>query len=109
MGNWYSNDYQTIINQQKRRINELETENTQLKKQKLTLSHTQTSRAHLMEWIDKQLDDPANNITLMPDKMERKLKAQMFGMFLNLLDYVLETTTIRFMGQEVVLDIRSKQ
>ena len=60
----------------------------------------QVSRAKILECIDKQLDDPNNNITLMPDCIERQLKAQIFTMFLNLLDELLLTTRMELMGHE---------
>lgn len=69
---------------------------------------TPISRENIMEWVDKQLDDPANNIGFIPDKIERQLKAQIFGTVLNMLDFILETTKVEIMGHQITFDIGSK-
>jgi len=114
MGNWFSSNeiLEKIIEDQKERIINLNAEIARLKLEKtrnLGGAHTQISRDKLLSWIDNQLDMPENNIGFIPDKIERKLKAQIYTTVLNMLDYILETTTIDFMGQTIKFDITSEK
>jgi len=68
-------------------------------------SKSPISREKILEWVDKQLDDPANNIGFIPDKIERQLKSQIFLTVLNMLDYILETTKIEMMGHQISFDM----
>jgi len=114
MGNWFSthDKMQHVIEQQAQAIIELKQQISVLQQN----THPATApklpsvvRKRLLEWIDKQLADPENNITLMPDIIERQLKAQIFGMFLNMIDYILETTSIDFMGHKIKFDLVADQ
>jgi len=112
MGNWISSNEQltNTIEQQAQAIVELKQQVAELQKNNGSPTRPKlpsVSRKKLLVWIDKQLDDPANNITAMPDFMERQLKAQIFGMLLNMIDYILETTRIDFMGHSIKFDLFS--
>jgi len=114
MGNWFSSNevLEKIIEDQKETIINL---NAELAKLKLEKSRnfggplTKISKDKLLNWIDAQLDMPENNIGFIPDKIERKLKGQIYMTVLNMLDYILETTTIDFMGHTVKFDISSEK
>ena len=70
------------------------------------MSFTKISRAKIMEWVDDQLKNSEANIAWMPDYVERQLKTDIFTMLLALIDHILETTKIDFMGHEMRFDIQ---
>lgn len=114
MGNWFSSTavLDKIIAEQKETITNLNAEIARLRLEKsrnLAGPLTKISREKLLSWIDNQLDMPENNIGFVPDKIERKLKTQIYTTILNMLDYILETTTVDFMGQTIKFDITSEK
>jgi hypothetical protein len=109
MGNWLSSDEElrNTIAEQKKEIQDLKQAVSQLQSPSMAITPKlpNVSREKIMAWVDKQLDDPDNNIGFMPDSIERKFKAQIFGMVLNMFDYMLETTKIEFMGHEIKFNL----
>jgi hypothetical protein len=63
------------------------------------------SNEKIMEWIDAEISKPENNITWMPDGVEKKLKLQIFTIFLNLIDHMLSTTKIEFINHKISINI----
>jgi predicted Ser/Thr protein kinase len=105
MGQWLS----STKNEQQQRIEELEAEVAALKQQINNAPNVtnapkmaKISRKHLEDWIDGQLQKKT-----VFSVLEKKAEAHIFGMMLDMIEHILETTKGEFMGQEIIFDMVS--
>ena len=57
------------------------------------------------EFVDKLLANNSINMSLMPDYIEKKLYKNVFSICLGILDTLLDTVKIEFMGHKIVIDL----
>lgn len=65
------------------------------------------SRQYLDKEIDKILANKDVNMSLIPDKLERKLYHNIFGMFFGLMDELSKSTSFNFMGHSLNFQIQA--
>lgn len=65
----------------------------------------EVSKKRVDEFVEKILADENVNIKYLPDFVERQIYKNVFNLMINLLDNVLETTTISFLGHKMTIDI----
>jgi len=63
------------------------------------------SKDKLNDYIDKLLENSDTNISYLPDFVEKKIYTNILGIALNILDDILETTSINFIGHKITLDL----
>lgn len=56
-------------------------------------------------FVDKLLENQSINMSLMPDYIEKQLYKNVFSICLGILDTVLDTVKIEFMGHKIVIDL----
>lgn len=66
---------------------------------------TELSRTRVNEFVDKLLEDDNVNIKYLPDFVERRIYQNVFNILVNILDNIVETTTINIMGHHLILDV----
>lgn len=64
------------------------------------------SKKKIKDHVDKILENSDTNISYLPDFVERKIYENIFGIVLNLLDDILETTSIKLIGHEISFDLK---
>lgn len=95
-------EYEKIISDKNEEIEKLK---------EIIKSHTQKqnqksiSKQNIMAWVEAEISKPENNITWMPDGVEKKFKLQIFTIFLNLIDHMLSTTKIEFINHKISFSI----
>lgn len=67
------------------------------------------SKHNIELFVDNMLKDPDINIGVLPDVIERKIYINMFKIMLGILDNLLDSTKIEFMGHEIAFDLKSHQ
>jgi ABC-type anion transport system duplicated permease subunit len=75
------------------------------KEQKIKKKISNVSKEKINTIVDKLLKNPDTNISYLPDFVEKKIYTNVFGIVLNLLDDVLDTTAINFLGHKIKLDL----
>lgn len=65
------------------------------------------SRLKIEEFVDKMLEDENVNIKYLPDFVEKKIYINVFNLVLGLLDNLMDSTKIEFMGHHIKLDLQS--
>lgn len=70
---------------------------------------TKVSTQEIKKYVEEMLKNKDVNIKMLPDFVERKIYQNMFEMILGMVDHILETTKIDFMGHEILFDVREKQ
>ena len=85
----------------KHKINLLENNNQKAKKQ-----ITEVSKDKIGHYVEKLLENSDTNISYLPDFVEKKIYTNILTVCLNLLDDMLETTSIKFVGHEIAFDLR---
>jgi len=63
------------------------------------------SEQQIDEFVDKLLANSSINMSLMPDYIEKKLYKNVFSICLGILDTVLDTVSIEFLGHKIVVDL----
>lgn len=105
MGVWWSNTQLRELEQVKKERDELRREIDELK-QRPPIKLTCVSKEVIEKLADAQMTKA--NIPWMPDGIERRLKVEMLLLVANMVDHVLETSRVEFMGHEVKLDLIQK-
>ncbi len=97
-------EYEKIISDKNEEIEKLK-EIIKIQNQNQNQKPKSVSQENIMAWIDAEISKPENNITWMPDGVEKKLKLQIFTIFLNLIDHMLTTTKIEFVNHKISFSI----
>lgn len=64
------------------------------------------SRQRIDEFVEQMLQDPAINISYLPDVVERQIYRNVFQVMLGTLDKLLHDSSIRFLGHEITMSLR---
>jgi signal transduction histidine kinase len=67
---------------------------------------TEVSKDKIKEYVDNLLENSDTNISYLPDFVEKKIYTNILGVALKVLDDMLQTTTIKFLGHEIAFDLR---
>jgi hypothetical protein len=67
---------------------------------------TELSRKRIDAVVEQLLADPEVNIKYFPDGIERQIYRNIFTIMINLLDNLVDTTNIKFMGHKLVFDLQ---
>lgn len=76
-------------------------------KQKIKL--TELSKDRIEEFVEELVSDENVNIGYLPDFVEKQIYRNVFTMLIGLLDNVIDSTNIEFMGHEITFDIHPKE
>lgn len=120
MGSWFSSCGDEALRRElkdlKLKVSELEDENKRLTRL-LTVHNTEFSTSEnslkissvsqeiIESLVDAEMADPDHNIAWMPDGIERRLKVEIMMLVANMIDHMLETTRVQFMGHEMRFDL----
>ena len=63
------------------------------------------SKIRINQFVEKILEDENVNIKYLPDFVERQIYRNVFTILINLLENILETTSIKFLGHNLTFDI----
>jgi len=74
-------------------------------KQRAKLSN-ELSKKRINKLVDELLADPDVNIKYFPDGIERQIYRNVFTIMINLLDNLVDTTSVNFMGHKLVFDLQ---
>jgi signal transduction histidine kinase len=66
----------------------------------------EVSKDKIKHYVDNLLANSDTNIAYLPDFVEKKIYTNILGVALKVLDDMLQTTTIRFLGHEIAFDLR---
>ena len=77
-------------------------------KKTTTIKPSDVSNEKINDFIDKLLKTDTN-IKYLPDFVERQIYQNILTMGLNILDDMLETTSIQFVGHEIKFDLRTAE
>lgn len=69
------------------------------------ISLSELSETKVDEFVEKILDDSDINIGYFPDYIERKIYKNVFKILVNLLDELVDTTSIGLLGHQIKLDM----
>ncbi len=83
-------------------------ENTKSEKQE-SKEMLSISKHKIEEFVDKMLKDPNVNIGYIPDFAERKIYINIFGIILGLMDNLIDTTKVEFMGHKITFDLSNSE
>ena len=64
------------------------------------------SRKRINLFVEQLLDNKNVNIRYLPDAVERQIYRNVITILIGIMDDVISTTSIRFMGQQIVLDLK---
>ena len=78
--------------------------NMDLRENKLQLN--ELSKKRINAFVENMLNDKHVNIKYLPDFVEKQIYRNVFSLFMNVLDNILETTNLQFMGHSVTFDIK---
>lgn len=67
---------------------------------------SQISAAQVDAFVDKLLADPDTNLSFVPDMIERPAQRTMLLFLLKAIGHAVDTTTIEFMGHEIVMKMK---
>ena len=57
-------------------------------------------------FVEQLLDDENVNIRYLPDFVERQIYRNVFNILINVMDSLVDTTGVKFMGHEIVFDLK---
>ncbi len=117
--------YQTRIGELEKQVNTLENMNHKLRKDlhhvknhksKESSGITEASKIKISElskdridaFVEDLLTDENVNVKYLPDFVEKQLYRNIFNMLIGILDNVMETTNVQFMGHQLKFDIVPK-
>ena len=69
-------------------------------------TESELSKARINEMVDKLLADEDINIKYFPDWVEKALYRNVLTLVFGLLDTIMETTSVSFMGHKIVFDLK---
>ncbi len=75
------------------------------KRENPNLNEDELSQIRIDEMVDDLLKDENINIKYFPDWVEKQLYRNVLSLCINLMDSVLDTTNINFMGHQVTFDL----
>ena len=64
------------------------------------------SKQQINQFVEKILKNKDINIKYLPDAVEKQIYRNVFTMLINILDNLMETAEIRFLGHNISLDLR---
>lgn len=67
---------------------------------------SESSKERINVFVEELLNDENVNIKYLPDFVERQIYRNVFNLLINLLEHILNTINIQFMGHEVKLDLK---
>jgi signal transduction histidine kinase len=67
---------------------------------------TEVSKDKIKHYVDNLLENSDTNISYLPDFVEKKIYTNILGVALKVLDDMLQTTTMKFLGHEIAFDLR---
>lgn len=86
--------------------NKLDKSSSLMNEQKTKKKLSDVSKEKLRIYVDKLLENTDNNISYLPDFVERQIYINVFGLALNLLDDILDTTSIKLLGHRIIFDLK---
>lgn len=67
---------------------------------------SEISKVKIEAYVEEMLKDKSINIKYLPDFVEEALYRNIFGMLLNLLDHILETSNVELLGHNIKFDLK---
>ena len=67
---------------------------------------TKVSQEKIKYYVDNLLKNSDTNISYLPDFVERRIYQNILGISLNLIDDILQTTTVNFLGHQITFDLQ---
>lgn len=100
------NSLKNINQMQESQLNEKQQLIPDIDTKKIKKKITEVSKEKINHYVEKLLENSDTNISYLPDFVEKKIYTNILGIALNLLNDILETTSIKFIGHEIALDLR---
>jgi hypothetical protein len=72
----------------------------------MNIRSAELSKQRINKVVEELLADPEVNIKYFPDGIERQIYRNIFSILINLMDNLVDTTTIKFMGHKLVFDLQ---
>ena len=77
-----------------------------LRDEKTRKLSSEISKKRIDSLVDELLADPDVNIKYFPDGIERQIYRNVFSIAINMLDSLVDTTSVNFMGHKLVFDLQ---
>lgn len=79
------------------------------KKEKIKEKVSDVSKEKIQAHVEKLLENPNTNIKYLPDFVEKQIYINIFSLVFNVLDDLLDTASVNFMGHQINFDLVEQQ